>query len=56
MMMQTMQFFTDAAGSLPAVKELRTALGKGISPISLTGASQIHRAQMYSDVEQHTGL
>ncbi len=50
--MQTMQFFTDAAGSLPAVKELRTALGKGISPISLTGASQIHRAQILLTVSQ----
>ena len=34
-----MQFFTEAAAQLPAVKELRIALSKGITPVSLTGVS-----------------
>ncbi|MBQ6041196.1 MAG: transcription-repair coupling factor [Oscillospiraceae bacterium] len=41
-----MQFFTEAAAKLPAVRELRKALAKGLSPVSLTGVSQIHRAQI----------
>ena len=47
-----MQFFTEAAEKLPAVRELRRALDKGISPVSLTGASQIHRAQILLTLSQ----
>ncbi len=47
-----MQFFTEAAEKLPAVKELRLALGKGITPVSLTGVSQIHRAQILLTLSQ----
>lgn len=41
-----MRFFTEAAAQLPVMKELRTARAKGISPVSLTGVSQIHKAQI----------
>lgn len=41
-----MQFFIEAAAKLPVMKELRAAREKGISPVSLTGVSQIHRAQI----------
>ena len=47
-----MQFFTEAAAKLPAVRELRLALQKGISPVSLTGAAHIHRAQILLTVSQ----
>ena len=47
-----MQFFTEAAAKLPAVRELRLALKKGISPVSLTGAANIHRAQILLTVSQ----
>lgn len=47
-----MQFFTEAAAKLPAVRELRQALSKGHSPISLTGAAHIHRAQILLAVSQ----
>ena len=41
-----MQFFLEAAEKLPALKELRRCLQKKISPVSLTGVSQIHKAQI----------
>ncbi|HAM68671.1 MAG TPA: transcription-repair coupling factor [Ruminococcus sp.] len=49
-----MRFFTEAAEKLPAVKELRLAMKKGITPISLTGASHIHRADILLAVSQET--
>ncbi|HAG14793.1 MAG TPA: transcription-repair coupling factor, partial [Ruminococcus sp.] len=47
-----MQFFIEAAAQLPAVKELRKALSKGLTPVSLTGVSQIHRAQILLTMSQ----
>ncbi len=41
-----MQFFTEAAAKLPVMKELRAARAARISPVSLTGVSQIHKAQI----------
>ena len=47
-----MQLFYDAGAQLTAVKELRGCLQKGISPISLTGVSQIHKAQLLLTLSQ----
>ncbi|MCQ2417559.1 MAG: transcription-repair coupling factor [Oscillospiraceae bacterium] len=47
-----MRFFTEAAAQIPAVKELRKALQKGQTPISLSGVSQIHRAQILLTISQ----
>ena len=47
-----MQFFTEAAAQLPAVRELRLALKKGTTPVSLTGAAHIHRAQILLTVSE----
>lgn len=47
-----MRFFTDAAAQLPALKELRRCLQKQISPVSLTGVSQVHKAQLLLALSQ----
>jgi len=47
-----MRFFLDAAERLPAVKELRRCLQKQISPVSLTGVSQVHKAQILLAISQ----
>ena len=51
-----MQFFTEAAGKLPVLKELKSACAKGISPVSLTGVSQIHKAQILLTLSQDQPL
>ncbi len=47
-----MKFFTDAAASLPAVRDLRDSLAKNLTPVSLTGVSHIHRAQILLTLSQ----
>ena len=47
-----MRFFTDSCEQLAAVRELRKCIDKGISPVSLTGVSQIHKAQILLTVSQ----
>ncbi|MBR5722072.1 MAG: transcription-repair coupling factor, partial [Oscillospiraceae bacterium] len=47
-----MRFFTEAAEQLPAVRELRRALEKGVTPVSVTGVAQIHRAQILLTLSQ----
>lgn len=47
-----MRFFTETGARLPAVKELRRCLDKGISPVSLTGASALHKAQLLLTLSQ----
>ena len=51
-----MQLFYDAGAQLSAVSELRKCLAKHISPISLTGVSQIHKAQMMLTLSQDAPL
>ena len=51
-----MQLFYDAGAQLSAVSELRKCLAKRISPISLTGVSQIHKAQMMLTLSQDAPL
>ena len=51
-----MQFFTEAAGKLPVLKDLKSALAKGITPVSLTGVSQIHKAQILLTLAQEQPL
>ena len=51
-----MQFFTEAAEKLPAVRELRRTLEKGVTPVSMTGVSQIHRAQILLTLSQDKPL
>ncbi|MBP0974425.1 MAG: hypothetical protein J6P20_00005, partial [Oscillospiraceae bacterium] len=51
-----MQFFTEAAAKLPVLKELKAACAKGISPVSLTGVSQIHKAQLLLTLSQEQPL
>ena len=51
-----MQFFTEAAGKLPVLKDLKAALRNGISPVSLTGVSQIHKAQILLTLAQEQPL
>ena len=51
-----MQFFTAAAGKLPVLKDLKSALAKGITPVSLTGVSQIHKAQILLTLAQEQPL
>ena len=47
-----MRFFIDACESLPAVRELRRLIGKKVSPLSLVGVSQIHKAQILLTLSQ----
>ncbi len=47
-----MTFFTEACGQISAVKELRRCLSKHIAPVSLTGVSQIHKAQLLLTLSQ----
>ena len=47
-----MRFFTDAAERIPALKELRRCMRKQISPVSLTGTSQVHKAQLLLALSQ----
>ena len=47
-----MRFFTDACKGLPAVRELEDCLRRHVSPISLTGVSQIHKAQILLTLSQ----
>ena len=47
-----MRFFTDSCEKLIAVRELRKCIDRHISPVSLTGASQIHKAQILLTVSQ----
>lgn len=47
-----MQFFTDSCQQLPAFKELQSCIRKNISPISLTGVAQIHKAQILLTLSQ----
>ena len=47
-----MRFFTDAAERIPALKELRRCMQKQISPVSLTGTSQVHKAQLLLALSQ----
>ena len=47
-----MRFFLEACEALPAVKELRRLLSKKVSPLSLVGVSQIHRAQILLTLSQ----
>lgn len=51
-----MQFFLETCRALPAVSELRSAMQKQISPISLTGAAQIHKAQILFTLAQDAPL
>ena len=51
-----MHFFTEAAGKLPALRELSAALKKGLTPVSLTGVSQIHKAQLLLTLSQEQPL
>ena len=51
-----MQFFTEAAGKLPVLKDLKAALRNGISPVSLTGVSQIHKAEILLTLAQEQPL
>ncbi|MCR5307177.1 MAG: transcription-repair coupling factor [Oscillospiraceae bacterium] len=47
-----MRFFLDSCEKLPAVRELRRLIGKKVSPVSLVGVSQIHRAQILLTLSQ----
>ena len=47
-----MRFFTDAAAQIPALKELRRCMQKPVSPVSLTGVSHIHKAQLLLALSQ----
>ena len=41
-----MQFFKDTILELSAVQELQKYLNRGVSPISFSGVSHIHKAQL----------
>lgn len=47
-----MQFFIDTCEQLPAFRELRSCIQKNISPISLSGVAQIHKAQILLTLSQ----
>ncbi len=51
-----MQFFTDACEHLQSIQEIRSSIAKKISPISLTGVSQIHKAQILLTLSQDAPL
>ena len=51
-----MRFFTDACEQLAAVGELRQCIRKQISPVSLTGAAQLHKAQILLTLSQETPM
>ena len=51
-----MRFFTETCSRLPAVKELQRCLEKQISPVSMTGASQLHKAQILLTLSQDAPL
>lgn len=47
-----MQFFSEQCAKLPSVREIRTCIQKNISPISLSGVAQIHKAQILLTISQ----
>jgi len=47
-----MRFFTESGSRLSAVQELRRCLKTQISPVSLTGVSQLHKAQILLTMSQ----
>lgn len=47
-----MQLFYSAGANLSAVAQVRECLRKGISPVSLTGTAQIHKAQLLLTLSQ----
>ncbi len=51
-----MRFFLDSGLRIPAVQELRKCLQAKQSPVSLTGVSQIHKAQILLTLSQDAPL
>ncbi len=47
-----MQFFIDTCEKLSSIKEIRSCISKNISPISLSGVAQIHKAQILLTLSQ----
>ena len=50
-----MQFFTATMEQLSAYQELMRARQEGVTPVSFTGVSQIHKAHLAGGIEPDLG-